>query len=228
MHTCLWFFFLCVQFVSESFQPRTRETHASHCAALSGPLHSHFATRSGLHRNSILNSSQFFHVTEGLVPDLMHDVLEGCLPYEVKELLKYIVHTKVISCSELDGIIQSFPYLGLDKQNKPSPISPATLASTDHNLKQTGQSFVYMYILCVCIIICIILYDSVKYTCYGSLYTTVFHILRPSIAVLVAKTHSVRGATPNGSLHVGQCTCTCTCTCCSLLPDRVESFVLKT
>ena len=68
------------QFLSESFQPRTRETHASHCASLGGPLHSHFATTAGLHRDSILNTSKFFHVTEGLVPDIMHDVLEGCLP----------------------------------------------------------------------------------------------------------------------------------------------------
>lgn len=52
----------------------------------------------------------------------MHDVLEGCLAYEVKELLKHIVNTRLLSLSELDNIIQSFPYLGLDRQNKPSPI----------------------------------------------------------------------------------------------------------
>lgn len=61
-------------------------------------------------------------MTEGLVPDVMHDILEGCLAYEVEELLKHIVNTRLISLSELDNIIQSFPYLGLDRQNKPSPI----------------------------------------------------------------------------------------------------------
>lgn len=77
-------------------------------------------------------------MTEGLVPDVMHDILEGCLAYEVEELLKHIVNTRLISLSELDNIIQSFPYLGLDRQNKPSPISSATLSSPDHSLRQTG------------------------------------------------------------------------------------------
>ena len=67
--------------MSEAFIPRTQETHASQCVSLGGPLHDHFATTFGLHRDSILNTSQYFHVTEGLVPDVMDDVLEGCLPY---------------------------------------------------------------------------------------------------------------------------------------------------
>lgn len=37
----------------------------------------------------ILNLSPSYHVTKGLPPDIMHDVLEGVLQYEVKELLKY-------------------------------------------------------------------------------------------------------------------------------------------
>ena len=80
-------------------------------------------------------------MTEGLVPDAMHDVLEGCLPYEVKEFLKYIIRTKVISYSELDNTIPSFPYMGLDKKNKPWPVSFTTLRSEDHHLnKQVSQS----------------------------------------------------------------------------------------
>lgn len=49
----------------------------------------------------------------------MHDVLEACLPYEVKELLKYFIHNGVISLPELNTIIQSFSYMGPDKNNKP-------------------------------------------------------------------------------------------------------------
>jgi len=30
-------------------------------------------------------------VTEGLVMDIMHDILEGSLMYEAKELLKYLI-----------------------------------------------------------------------------------------------------------------------------------------
>jgi hypothetical protein len=134
---------MTTEFTSEAFQSRTRETHASQCASLSGPLKEHFATTYGLHRDSILNTSRYFHVTEGLVPDIMHDVLEGCLAYEVKELLKYLISSSIITLSELNRIMASFPYTGSDSRNKPTPLSSTTLSSSDHNLKQTGM---YMYV----------------------------------------------------------------------------------
>lgn len=86
-----------------------------------------------------MNTSRFFHVTEGLVPDIMHDVLEGCLPYEAKELLKYLIQNKVITLTEVNRIIDSFPYSPPDASNKPILIASTTLSSTDHGLKQTGE-----------------------------------------------------------------------------------------
>ena len=126
------------QFLSEEFELRTRETHANHCSHLGGLLHDHCATTYGLHRDSSLNSLRYFHVTEGLIPDIMHDCLEGCVQYEVKELLKYLSSTRILSLSTINSLIQSFPYIGPDARNRPSPITAATLASSDHALKQTG------------------------------------------------------------------------------------------
>ena len=126
------------QFVSEAFQPRTRETHAAQCSSLDGPLHDHYATTFGINRNSVLNTSRYFHVTEGLVPDVMHDVLEGVLPLEVKELIKYLISSKSISLSEINEAVESFAYAGPDAHNKSTPIAYSTLTSRDHSLKQTG------------------------------------------------------------------------------------------
>lgn len=64
-----------LQFVSEAFQLRTRATHNAQCSSLGGPLHNHYATTYGIHQDSILNSSRYFHVTDGLVPDVMNNVL---------------------------------------------------------------------------------------------------------------------------------------------------------
>jgi hypothetical protein len=44
-----------------------------------------------------VNSSRYFHVTEGLVPDVMHDILEGVLPLELKELMRFLISEKVIT-----------------------------------------------------------------------------------------------------------------------------------
>ena len=131
--------FLWYQFISDSFQPRNRVTHANHCSSLHGDLHDHYATTYGIKRDSTLNTSKFFHVTEGLVPDVMHDCLEGCLPYEMKELLRHLFQCGTITLPALNEIIQTFPYQASDTRNKPSTISSSTMSSSDHALKQTGN-----------------------------------------------------------------------------------------
>ena len=71
---------------------RTRSTHASHLADLNGPLHDHVAKTYGVTTQSILNSLQYFHVVDGLVPDVMHDILEGTVQLTLKCLLKYLIY----------------------------------------------------------------------------------------------------------------------------------------
>lgn len=77
-------------------------------------------------------------MTEGLVPDVMHDVLEGCLPYEIKEMLKVFVTQKLVTINDLNDLIRSFPHGSTDISNKPALITAKTLNSSDHALKQTG------------------------------------------------------------------------------------------
>ena len=81
---------------------------------------------------------RYFHVTEGLVPDIMHDILEDILPFELKELLKFMISEKVTTLAELNDAIHSFPYTFVDVTNKPNIIEASTLCSTDHSLKQTS------------------------------------------------------------------------------------------
>lgn len=49
--------------------------------------------RYGIYRNSILNELSYFHVCSGtLLPDVMHDILEGALQCEVKLMLRVMVY----------------------------------------------------------------------------------------------------------------------------------------
>lgn len=97
---------------------------------------------------------RYFHVTEGLIPDVMHDILEGALPLEVKEFLKYHIRKKTFSLSNLKEAMETFPYGGIDSSNQPTPIAATTLSSSDHLLKQTGQfnitslDFIVYYVCC--------------------------------------------------------------------------------
>ena len=156
---------------------RTRETHAHQCADLDGPLHNHYATAYGLHRDLALNTLSFFHVTEGLIPDIMHDCLEGCVQYEVKELLKHLSSEGILSVVDINSAVHSFPLTGFDARNHPAPITAVNLASSDHSLKQTGiymcstMQIVLIIHICVCIPVCVYLcvYMLVINTCINNM-----------------------------------------------------------
>ena len=69
----------------------------------------------------------------------MHDILEGSLQYEVKELLKHFISfDKYFTLDKLNKIISEFPYVLSDKATRPATIAPSVLASSDHSVKQKG------------------------------------------------------------------------------------------
>lgn len=142
------FFVHKLQFTDEELQLRTRATHASHVSDLSGPLHDHIATTYGITGKSVLNNSRYFHVVTGLVPDIMHDILEGTTQLTMKFLLRYLIlQGKMFSLSTLNDRMVSFNYGRGDATNKPSEISRQTLGSLVSNaLKQSGNNHIFLLV----------------------------------------------------------------------------------
>ena len=119
---------------------RSRSTHAIHCADLDvdGPLRAHAATTYGVSCNSILNTSAYFHVIDGMVPDIMHDILEGSLQLHLKCLLKYcILRMKYFSLNTVNTRIHSFYFGTADTANRPSDIATDVLTSSSNSVKQS-------------------------------------------------------------------------------------------
>lgn len=79
----------------------------------------------------------------------MHDILEGTLQYEIKELLKFITGQRILSLEEINNRIQLFPYGAYDVESKPSPLN---LSSDGHSLRQSGMHN------CTCTIHCLKLF----------------------------------------------------------------------
>ena len=65
----------------------------------------------------------------------MHDVLEGCAQYEVKELFKYLIAEKYVTLEYVNKQIDTFLYAPPDALNKPTPISAKTMKSRDHSIR---------------------------------------------------------------------------------------------
>lgn len=78
-----------------------------------------------------------------MVPDVMHDLLEGVGPYVMKEMLKVMIQKKYLTLRDLNDAIENFPYGSTEITSKPSIIPGNVLNSNDN---QEGT--------CTCTCIC--------------------------------------------------------------------------
>ena len=132
-----------MQFTAEQFQLWSRSQHKQQCARIEesdcAALQDHFATTYGIKHNSILNDPRYFHIVDGLPPDVMHDVLEGILQPELKLLLLHCINNRHFTLELLNQRMKCFSYGPTETSNRPSQISAATLYAEENSLKQSGM-----------------------------------------------------------------------------------------
>lgn len=100
------------------------------------------STTTGVCYDSCLNEIPLFNVADWQLPqDIMHVILEGILPLELKMLLNHLTAVqKLFTIGELNDRIESFQF-GYS-ESKPSRIEPSHL---DGNLRQNGNILLYVY-----------------------------------------------------------------------------------
>lgn len=63
-------------------------------------------------------------MVDGLPGDAMHDILEGVLQYECKEMIKVFVYElKYFTMEQLNLKLKNFDFEYYNDKNKPSPIT---------------------------------------------------------------------------------------------------------
>ena len=131
---------ICMQFLESFFTLRDEHSHQDQCDELDGDSSGEVSKEYGINRNSILNELSFFHVCSGaLLPDIMHDVLEGALQYEVKLMLKEMVCTEgYFSLNFLNSRIETIELGYNEIKDHPTPISDTVFNSEGTSLKQAG------------------------------------------------------------------------------------------
>lgn len=139
-------------FDEKSFTKRTLEKHLRQCLEIERAstefLKSALKTTYGVNRRSKLLDFPAFDLIEQTPQDIMHIILEGVAPMEIKCVLKYLVLSGQLELDMFNSAMQSFPYSSIDIRDKPCPISVNTLASNDNKLKQTsGQMLILLKII---------------------------------------------------------------------------------
>lgn len=100
-----------------SFQIRTPNMYDEQANAVEqGIAHS---SQCGIKLNSPLNEIPGFHVTTGLPPDAMHDILEGVAPYEISLILQKFIAEDYFTLDFLNRRILSLSYGKHDAVSKP-------------------------------------------------------------------------------------------------------------
>ena len=73
--------------------------HDNHCDLIENDPSGNMSKEYGINCRSALNCLKYFHVCNGaLIPDVMHDVLEGALQYEAKLMLQYMINVVLLIC----------------------------------------------------------------------------------------------------------------------------------
>ena len=140
LHLKLHLYFLLAQFKARDFTLRTPESYDYHYSLLDGPLCKEDSVTYGVNYSSTLNHIDNFHVVTQLPQDIMHVLLEGVIPYELKLMLAcFIMDEKYFTCVQLKERIEFFTFSTQEGKDKPSPIKPKTLASSYASLSQSCE-----------------------------------------------------------------------------------------
>ena len=128
--------------MESDFALRHKAVHEQHCFEIQGDSNGEKSKEHGLNRDSVLNTLSYFHVCDGaLLPDIMHDLLEGALQYEVKLMLRVMIDEKgYFSLNFLNSHLENIELGYMESRNRPTPLSLENIrSSTGLNLKQNGK-----------------------------------------------------------------------------------------
>lgn len=81
----------------------------------------------GIKFNSVFNNLLYYHVCNaGLPPCLGHDLMEDVITYDVALFINYFMNQNWFTLSELNKLIDNFPYSNEDRKDKPLHFKPDT------------------------------------------------------------------------------------------------------
>ncbi|CAB4034289.1 Hypothetical predicted protein [Paramuricea clavata] len=125
-----------IYFEEDDFEQREIDDHDDSVEAAA--LLRNGDSGTGVRTSCSLNNLQNFHCVTNYNLDVMHDMLEGVCPYEVKLLLNHFTFSEqFFTLSKLNQRIRSFHYSKTDKKNKPTVLASDRLRnSKDHKLAQ--------------------------------------------------------------------------------------------
>ncbi|GBL85238.1 hypothetical protein AVEN_222713-1 [Araneus ventricosus] len=107
-------------FIESKFVQRAKQLYNHHLSLVN--MDSKYTSVYGLKSDSPFNCLKYFHCSNMLPPDAMHDLLEGVVPFELGLIINYFIVKKYITLSQLNCKIKHSKFGFHDAANKPTII----------------------------------------------------------------------------------------------------------
>lgn len=102
-----------------------------------------FKETKGIKAYCSLNNLKYFHILDNRNVDIMHDLLEGTIPFLLKHFFLYCIAEGIFAEKNLGNYVKFFYYGKLNSSNIPSPIN-LTKKNLGQNASQTKCLFQHL------------------------------------------------------------------------------------
>ena len=109
-------------FNESSFQLRTPAEHSRQCFELDGPDRVKHSVEYGINQRAALEELPYFSVVHGLPHDVMHDLMEGVIPHEMRLLLNSCISDGFFDVSTFNHRLNAFDFGYTESGDKPAAI----------------------------------------------------------------------------------------------------------
>lgn len=126
-------------FKEVDYEFRTPELHKFHIKKLS-ESYSLNSVEYGINSPSALDEVPNFSVVQNIPHDVMHDLLEGIIPYEMKLLLTHlVVDSKYFTIATLNDRLKRFNFGYSELSDVPSEIDEKVVKNVDTKIRQSAS-----------------------------------------------------------------------------------------
>ena len=134
------------KFLESNYELRTPEKHQHHLHKLVGGSSATYSVEYGINNPSELDNVPNFSVVQNLPHDIMHDLFEGVVPYEMKLLLTYLVSAKYLSIATFNDRLRRFDFGYSELSDAPSELDEKIVKKPEQRIRQSASK---MWLLAV-------------------------------------------------------------------------------
>lgn len=134
-------------FIESNFELRTAAKHHNQVSTLTGSSYAAHSVNYGINHPSELDNIPNFSVAENLPHDIMHDLFEGVVPYEMKLLITHLVNVKHFTVATFNDRLRRFDFGYIECSDKPSELDEKNfMRNPDQKIRQSASK---MWLLAV-------------------------------------------------------------------------------